>query len=81
MHNQHMSKGLSDNGLEFDPNHPSIIEELLQVFSVSFLIKISVARAWVDQHLGRSEAFIQGCAPSALPSCLADSRVAAGTSN
>lgn len=32
MHNQQqMSKGLSDNGLEYDPNHPSIIEELLQV--------------------------------------------------
>jgi hypothetical protein len=30
--NQHtMSKGLSDAGLEYDPNHPSIIEELLQV--------------------------------------------------
>jgi capsule polysaccharide export protein KpsC/LpsZ len=29
--NQHtMSKGLSDAGLEYDPNHPSIIEELLQ---------------------------------------------------
>ncbi len=33
MHNHHqmMSKGpaLSDNGIEYDPNHPSIIEELL----------------------------------------------------
>jgi hypothetical protein len=35
MQNQHqlMSKGLSDNGIEYDPNHPSIIEELLQVIS------------------------------------------------
>lgn len=34
MHNQQqqqMSKGISDNGIEYDPNHPSIIEELLQV--------------------------------------------------
>jgi hypothetical protein len=31
LQNQHMmSKGLlSDGGLEYDPNHPSIIEELL----------------------------------------------------
>ncbi len=28
---QTMSKGLSDAGLDYDPNHPSIIEELLQV--------------------------------------------------
>jgi len=28
-HQQQMSKGLSDGGLEYDPNHPSIIEELL----------------------------------------------------
>ena len=36
MHNQHqmMSKGLSDNGIEYDPNHPSIIEELLQVIKL-----------------------------------------------
>jgi hypothetical protein len=44
LHNQQqMSKGLSDGGLEYDPNHPSIIEELLQV---SFgLPSIDVARA------------------------------------
>ena len=29
LNQQTMSKGLSDVGMEYDPNHPSIIEELL----------------------------------------------------
>lgn len=34
---EHLSKGFSE-GLDYDPNHPSIIEELLQVSD--FLIYI-----------------------------------------
>ena len=34
-----MSKGLSDGGLEYDPNHPSIIEELLQVRKLKLINK------------------------------------------
>jgi len=42
--NQHtMSKGLSDAGLEYDPNHPSIIEELLQVTLACLMILIARA--------------------------------------
>jgi hypothetical protein len=38
LHNQQtISKGLSDGGLDYDPNHPSIIEELLQVTNPSQL--------------------------------------------
>ena len=31
LNQQQMSKGLSDDGLDYDPNHPSILEGLLQV--------------------------------------------------
>ena len=51
-----MSKALSE-GLEYDPNHPSIIEELLQV-RPSILIFIILARAWMDEHLRCDQALI-----------------------
>jgi hypothetical protein len=47
LNQQQMSKGgLSDVGLEYDPNHPSIIEELLQVLIL--MITLNKARARVD---------------------------------